>query len=525
MSKLNSKRFLELVERCKLVEVNQLMRVMSSVRKSATPQQLDDAEYVGARLVDANLLTRWQCDKLLDGRHRGFFLGKYKLLGHLGAGGMSTVYLAEHVLMQRRVAIKVLPQARVQDASYLARFHLEARAAAALDHTNIVRAYDLDHDDKIHYLVMEHIDGRDIQRIVEQDGPLDYVLAAGMIAQAAAGLEHAHEAGLVHRDIKPANLLVDRKGAVKILDLGLAKFSKSEMSLTLIHDENVLGTADYLAPEQAVNSHTVDSRADIYSLGCTMYFMLTGRPPFPEGSLTERLAKHQSAEPASITLSRPDAPRELVEVCLRMMRKNADERYATAREVQQVLDAWLDAEGASRSGSGVLRRAVALAQASSGSGAGRGASVTPGSGVGSVGQGSGVRPVRLPPRREPSKPWAEDTSSDIHRDTLAVPPQKTGSGSGTAKGAKPPPPPTKDRRKVGESGRLPAAVTGVPQAAQAAPAAPVVAMAAPRADSRLVRRRAAEVEKKIRWIRWATIAAIGCVALIAIALVAIAMRQ
>src|SRR6185436_18880149 len=183
----------------------------------------------------------------------------------LGSGGMSSVYLAEHVLMQRRVAIKVLPHNRVGDSSYLARFHFEAQAAAALDHRNIVRAYDLDNEGRIHYLVMEYVEGRDLQAIVEQDGALEFHAAANVVAQAAAGLEHAHQRGLVHRDIKPANLLVDLKGTVKILDMGLAKFTpESRPTPGFAHDDQILGTADYLAPEQAANPRSVDHRADIY---------------------------------------------------------------------------------------------------------------------------------------------------------------------------------------------------------------------------------------------------------------------
>ena len=346
MAKLQVDKFLENVQRSKLVETDQLRLAVTEVRSQSTAEQLQDTDHLADGLIKKGVLTRWQCDKLLDGKHKGFFLGKYKLLSHLGTGGMSSVYLAEHVLMQRLVAIKVLPQGRVEDSSYLARFHLEAQAAAALDHRNIVRAYDIDNEDKTHYLVMEYVEGHDLQNIVKEGGPLDYYLAANYTAQAAAGLDHAHEAGLIHRDIKPANLLVDSKGTVKVLDLGLAKFSNSDKaSLTIAHDENVLGTADYLAPEQALNSHTVDRRADIYGLGCTLYFMLTGHPPFPEGTLPQRLMMHQTKVPASIFNDRPDAPGELVEICERMMAKTPEARYQSAGEVAQALNGWLDGTG------------------------------------------------------------------------------------------------------------------------------------------------------------------------------------
>ena len=291
-----------------------------------------------AHLIDAGLLTKWQCDKLLEGRHKGFFLGKYKLLDHLGTGGMSSVYLAQHTLMRRNVAIKVLPQTRVKDTSYLARFHREARAAAALDHPNIVRAYDVDNDADVHYLVMEYVEGRDLQIQVAADGSLPVVQAAEYIRQAAAGLAHAHKAGLIHRDIKPANLLVDLKGTVKILDMGLAQFADdTQASLTIAHDEKVLGTVDYLSPEQAIDSHTVDARADIYSLGCTLYFALVGHPPFPEGTLTQRLMMHQTQQPESIRKQRPDVPEDLVAIFYKMTAKRRDQRYQKADDVVDAL--------------------------------------------------------------------------------------------------------------------------------------------------------------------------------------------
>ena len=277
---------------------------------------------------------------------QGFRLGKYKLLGQIGKGGMSSVYLAEHELMKRRVAIKVLPQNRVNDSSYLERFRLEARAVAKLDDPNIVRAYDIDNEGNIHYIVMEYVDGQDLHQIVVAQGPLDYDTAADYIAQVANGLQHAHEMGLVHRDIKPANCLVDQHNTVKLLDLGLAKLTEDDQaSLTMANEENVLGTADYLAPEQALNSHEADSRSDIYSLGCTLYFLLTGSPPFPEGSISERLLKHQTARPESIFKARPDAPPSLVDICETMMAKKPDDRFQSAGEVAAQLKEWLADRG------------------------------------------------------------------------------------------------------------------------------------------------------------------------------------
>jgi serine/threonine protein kinase len=206
--------------------------------------------------------------------------------------------------------------------------------------------------------------------LVKDKGPLDYLVAADYVRQAADGLAHAHKAGLIHRDVKPANLLVDQKKVVKVLDLGLARFTSDEQaSLTVAFDENVLGTADYLAPEQALDSHGVDGRADIYSLGCTLYFLLTGHPPFPDGTLPQRLMMHQKQPPPSIVKDRPDAPQELVDICMKMMAKKADQRYQSMTDVSSVLADWLASKGKksdSPSGGGSTLKLGRLSDASPG---------------------------------------------------------------------------------------------------------------------------------------------------------------
>jgi eukaryotic-like serine/threonine-protein kinase len=342
MATLSVESFLDYVERSELVEPATLQAALEEFKQSQGGEMPTDADLLANFLIDRKLLTSWHVEKLMEKRYRGFSLGKYRMLRLIGSGGMSTVYLAEHKLMHRQRAIKVLPKRRVNDSSYLARFHLEAQATSQLDHPNIVRCYDVDNEGDTHYIVMEFIEGKDLNTIVKQEGPLPLELACNYIAQSAEGLAHAHEKGLIHRDVKPANLLVETKGIVKILDLGLALFSdEAQASLTVEHNENVLGTADYLAPEQAVNSHKVDHRADIYGLGCSLYFLLTGRPPFPDGTLAQRIAKHQSQMPDDIRKLRADCPRDLADICVKMMQKRAEKRYASMREVADALEGWL----------------------------------------------------------------------------------------------------------------------------------------------------------------------------------------
>ncbi|MEM9368072.1 MAG: serine/threonine-protein kinase [Planctomycetota bacterium] len=339
MSELSPEKFAENVSKSQLVETKALDRFIGRVREKCDGGLPASTRRLASAFVKTGLLTEWHVEKLLTGKYKGFFLGKYKLLGHIGTGGMSSVYLAEHTKLRDKRAIKVLPKKRVGDASYLARFQLEAKAIASLNHPNIVLAHDIDNEGDTHYIVMEYVDGVDLQVLVRRDGPLDASTAADVIAQAARGLAHAHERGVIHRDVKPANLLIDKEGVVRLLDMGLALVNEEgEESLTVANNENVLGTADYLAPEQAINSHGVDHRADIYGLGCTLYFVLTGRPPFCDGTLAQRIAKHQSEMPESIRKLRQEVPGELEGICVKMLQKEPQYRYQTATDIAEVLE-------------------------------------------------------------------------------------------------------------------------------------------------------------------------------------------
>ncbi len=337
MSEPSAKSFLKLLERSGLVAEEQLKQELSSLKQKSDGRSVKTSDLT-EHLIESGLITSWHTEKLLAGKYKGYFLGKYKLLRHLGSGGMSSVYLAQHRISEQLRAIKVLPRKKVSDKSYLDRFYLEARAAASLNHPNVVRIYDICNEKDTHYMVMEYVKGEDLYELVAASGVVGIEDAINYVAQACEGLAHAHQRNLVHRDIKPANLLKTDQGDVKILDLGLALVSQDDsVSLTVLHNEKVMGTADYLSPEQAVNSHDVDSRADIYSLGCTLYFLLAGHPPFPKGSLAQRIAMHQSKEPTDVRQSRPDCPDSLALVCQKMMKKNPDERFPSCAEVKAAL--------------------------------------------------------------------------------------------------------------------------------------------------------------------------------------------
>ncbi|MBN9517295.1 protein kinase, partial [bacterium] len=293
-------------------------------------------------LVQKGVITRFQAQQLLLGRHKGFRLGAYVILEQLGRGGMGVVYLAEHQELRRKVAIKVLVVGKEEDAKLAAeRFFREARAAAALDHPNIVRLFDVCRHGDTPYLVMEYVEGETLQQAIDRDGGLPYTAAADAVAQAAAGLQHAHEKGFVHRDIKPGNLMRDKTGVVKILDMGLARSSTTEDKLTERLDAGaVVGTADFIAPEQALNSPNVDIRADIYSLGASFFALATGKPPFA-GNTTQKLLQHQMAAAPSLSAIDATLPKGLAGVVAKMLAKKPQERFQTPAEVIAALAPWL----------------------------------------------------------------------------------------------------------------------------------------------------------------------------------------
>jgi uncharacterized protein (TIGR03067 family) len=293
---------------------------------------------------------------------------RYRIVELVGRGGMGSVYRAEHRLMNRPVAIKVINAQLVQNAQAVGRFRREVQAAAKLSHPNIVAAYDAEQAGSVHFLAMEFVDGTDLATVVHERGSLPVAEACVYIGQAAVGLQHAHELGMVHRDIKPHNLMVAARGQVRILDFGLAGFASLEcgdsspLSLPETADRqptgtegkqggdesphskahltalgSVMGTPDYMAPEQAADAHSADIRADIYSLGCTLHFLLSGKPPFEADNAIEKIMAHAEESPPDLTAMRSDVPRELAAVVSRMMAKKPADRFQTPAEVAAAL--------------------------------------------------------------------------------------------------------------------------------------------------------------------------------------------
>jgi WD40 repeat protein len=282
---------------------------------------------------------------------------RYRVLGLLRGGGMGMVFKAEHRLMERPVALKVIASGLIDDPAAVARFQREVKTAARLSHPNIVQAYDADQAGPLHFLVMEYVEGTDLAQLVAQRGPLPVAQACDYARQAALGLQHAFEHGMVHRDIKPHNLMRTPDGQVKVLDFGLSRFlsesgraddpteadpagavgSSGASDTALTQAGSLMGTADYIAPEQTKDAHAADIRADVYSLGCTLYFLLAGHGPFPGGTIVDKLQAHRARQPPPLTELRGDLPPALLRVVERMLAKEPGRRYQTPAEVAQAL--------------------------------------------------------------------------------------------------------------------------------------------------------------------------------------------
>lgn len=302
-------------------------------------------ERLAKKLIELGKLNRWQTQELGKGRIK-FTLGPYHLIDSLGRGGMGEVYKAEHSVMGRVVAVKVLPPSKSTPES-IASFHREIRTQAQLDHENLVRAYDAGHDLNVHFLVTEYVPGANLRLLVRREGRLSVQSAASIISQAARGLSYAHSRGLIHRDVKPGNLLVTPDGHTKVSDLGLAGYF-NDPEQTDVHGGKVVGTADYLAPEQITAPERPTPVSDIYSLGCTLYYAVTGKVPFPGGTAREKARAHCHQFPLDPRRLNSELSDEFVEVVADMMAKKPEERIATANDVIERLAPWVEGVAASR---------------------------------------------------------------------------------------------------------------------------------------------------------------------------------
>jgi len=328
--------FLETLHQLHLVPPEQL----ETLRRQL-PAVDANPRHLAQELIQRGWLTPYQGNRLLQGRGAELRLGSYVLLERLGEGAMGAVFKAKNWKLGQVVALKVIRKERVDNPAAIQRFQREIRASAQLNHPNIVRAFDADEVDGTHLLVMEFVAGSDLTQVIKQAGPLPVAQACDCIRQVALGLQHAHEHGLVHRDIKPSNLLLTSQGTVKILDLGLARMSlgsDEENSGSLTGSGTILGTPDYLAPEQTQEAHDVDIRADLYSLGCTLYYLLTGQVPFPGGNIGAKLVKHQVAEPVPVEQLRPEVPAAVAALVRQLMAKKPEDRYQTPAELVAALE-------------------------------------------------------------------------------------------------------------------------------------------------------------------------------------------
>lgn len=306
-----------------------------------TTAQITD-EMLGQRLVDLGYLNRWQVEQLKEGRTK-FTLGPYRIVNAIGQGGMGHVFKAEHKLLGRIEAIKVLPKSKSTPEA-VAAFQREIRAQAQLDHPNLVRVSYADYEGDTYFFVTEYVPGTDLRKLVRRNGPLPYPIAATIVSQAADGLHYAHRRGLVHRDVKPGNLLVTPDGRTKITDLGLAWFLMEELEGggRTGKPGSLVGTADYLAPESIREPHKILPVSDVYSLGCTLYYAVTGKVPFPGGNTADKIRRHLDETPLNPLHFNPDLPVRFCDAIASMMHKDPDKRTPTAAAVVELLRPWCD---------------------------------------------------------------------------------------------------------------------------------------------------------------------------------------
>lgn len=324
--------FLKTVVRSGLLTAEQLQEALRRVpRESRTdPQALAD------HLIRHGKLSRFQAQKLLKGTSRGLLLGPFQILAPIGKGGMGAVYLARDARNQQLVALKILPPKRARaEERLLTRFQREMEVCRRVAHPNLAYTYDAGVQQGVYYIAMEFIPGKSLYRLVNEHGPLDPARVARLFTEVCAGLAHAHQQGLIHRDLKPSNIMVTPNDHAKILDLGLAlvQGEEGEAREVVGGAGYIVGSMDYIAPEQTEDALRVDARSDIYALGCTAYYALTGQPPFPDGTRREKMRRHRHEQPPLLAGLNPAVPPALVRLVLRMMAKDPAGRPPSADAV------------------------------------------------------------------------------------------------------------------------------------------------------------------------------------------------
>lgn len=298
-----------------------------------------DDTHLANRLVAEGVLNDWQVAQLREGRTK-FNLGQYAIVDTIARGGMGHVFKGEHQMLGRTEAVKVLPRSK-SNPKTIASFCREIRAQAALNHPNLVRVSYADRDGDTYYLVTEFVPGVDLRRLVRRSGPLPVGAAAWVILQAALGLDYAHRSGVIHRDVKPGNLLVTPEGEVKLADLGLAYFLSDTSTVERVGGKQIAGTCDYLAPESIENPTRMLPISDIYALGCTLYYAVAGKVPYPGGNAVDKLRRCLDEPPLPVESLRSDLPGEFVRVVQQMMHKDLDQRTPSAQAVAELMEAWV----------------------------------------------------------------------------------------------------------------------------------------------------------------------------------------
>lgn len=330
----SAEMFVHRLTQCGLMtsaEVQAFLDTLSADRRPA------DAQHLAEEMLRCDKLTKFQARAVYEGKTDGLVLGNYVVLDKLGQGGMGEVYKARHRKMDRVVALKILPPVATRSPDAVKRFQREVKAAAKLSHPNIVTAHDADEAHGVHFLVMQYVAGHDLDWFIKNRGAMAVAAAVDCVLQAAEGLQYAHQQGVIHRDIKPSNLLLDAQGTVKILDMGLARVDRAigtpEAEDDLTQTGQVMGTLDFMSPEQAMDTREADARADVYSLGCTLYYLLTGTAPYRGDTMGKKIVAHREQPIPSLGKTRPDVPQSLDAVYRKMLAKRPDDRQQSMGEV------------------------------------------------------------------------------------------------------------------------------------------------------------------------------------------------